>query len=78
MSCSSSSDGVEGEVADTLFSAIDQAVAMLKEEMKASSKKRMWLHQRYINHDREAAHERLHRDYFTDDCVYPPDYFRRK
>ena len=33
---------------------------------------------RYINRDRESAHDRLHQDYFADDCVYPPNYFRRR
>jgi hypothetical protein len=37
MSCSSSSDGVEDEVVDALFSAVYQVLAMLKEEMDGSS-----------------------------------------
>jgi hypothetical protein len=33
---------------------------------------------RYINRDRESVHDRLHQDYFTDDYVYPSNYFRRR
>jgi hypothetical protein len=27
---------------------------------------------RYVNHNRETAHLRLHHRVFDDDCVYPP------
>ena len=71
MSSSCSSDSVEDEVADALGSAVHEAMAMLRAEMEASSSRRRRRHRRYVNRDREAAHERLHRDYFADNCVYP-------
>jgi len=46
----------------------------LNEESSSRPKRR----RRYINRDRESAHDRLHQDYFADDCVYPPNYFRRR
>ena len=33
---------------------------------------------RYINRDREGSHDRLWNDYFTNDCKYPLEYFRRR
>jgi hypothetical protein len=44
MSYSSSSDDIEGEVVDAPFSLVDQAIAMLKAEMKASSSRWSRLH----------------------------------
>jgi hypothetical protein len=32
----------------------------------------------FIRCDRLGAHDRLFEDYFTDDCNYPPSYFRRR
>ena len=49
--------------------------AMQNLEAESSRKKRS---RRFIRRDREGAHDRLYQDYFADDCVYPPNYFRRR
>ncbi|KAL5739311.1 hypothetical protein ACOSQ2_028491 [Xanthoceras sorbifolium] len=33
---------------------------------------------RYINRDRVVSHDRIWNDYFTDDCKYPSEYFRKQ
>ncbi|KAK3228748.1 hypothetical protein Dsin_000629 [Dipteronia sinensis] len=33
---------------------------------------------RYINRDRVGSHDRIWNDYFSDDCKYPSEYFRRR
>ena len=71
MSSSSSSDGA----GDALFAFVDQTIDMLQASSSSRGPKRT---RRFIERGREAAHERLLRDYFTDDCVYPLNYFRRR
>ena len=73
MSSSSSSDGL----GDALFAAVEDTIAALKAQMEASSSRRRGP-RRYIHRDREDAHTRLLNDYFTDNCIYPPNYFRRR
>jgi hypothetical protein len=78
MSFFSTSDDVEDQVAEALSCIVDQAIVIIKVGMEVPSTRRMGLHRCYINRDREAAYERLHRDYFVDDYVYSPTYFRRR
>jgi hypothetical protein len=72
----SSSDSVEDQIVNALSRAMDEAVYMLSTGMRGPSTPRLKHHQRYVNRDREATHLRLRHDYFNDDCVYPPTYFR--
>jgi hypothetical protein len=44
--------------------------------MEVPSTRRLRLLRCYVNRDLQATHERLHRYYFTDDCVYPLTYFQ--
>ena len=59
---------------NALQATMEEAMLNLNEESSSRPKRR----RRYINRDRESAHDRLHQDYFADDCVYPPNYFRRR
>ncbi|KAL5767355.1 hypothetical protein ACOSQ2_014138 [Xanthoceras sorbifolium] len=34
-------------------------------------------HRRYINRDQAGSHDQIWNDYFTDNCKYPSEYFRR-
>lgn len=80
-SCTSdSSSGTEGEVADAMFDAVNQVIATLSHQMEgsSSSSRRQKRPRRFIRRDRVAADERLYSDYFADNCVYPPNYFRRR
>nr|XP_051221993.1 uncharacterized protein LOC127340263 [Lolium perenne] len=47
---------------------------MLNEEVVPRRRRR----REFIRRDRLGAHDRLFEDYFTDDCNYPPSYFRRR
>jgi hypothetical protein len=49
--------------------------AMLNLEDESSRRRRR---RRYIRRDCEGAHDRLFQDYFADNYVYPPNYFRRR
>jgi len=73
-SSTNSSEGAEGAMCNALQAAMEEAMLNLNEESSSRPKRR----RRYINRDRESAHDRLHQDYFADDCVYPPNYFRRR
>jgi hypothetical protein len=73
-SSTNSSEGAEGAMCNALQAAMEEAMLNLNEESSSRPKRR----QRYINRDRESAHDRLHQDYFADDCVYPSNYFRRR
>jgi len=33
---------------------------------------------RVLQHDRQVGHQRLYQDYFADDPMYAPNYFRRR
>jgi hypothetical protein len=65
MSFSSSSDGIEYQVAEALYCTVDQALIMLKAEMEGAPTRWPRLRRRYVNRDHEVAHERLHHDYFA-------------
>jgi hypothetical protein len=71
-STTNSSEGMEAETIDAFQAEYEEAMLNLEEE---SSRRRRRRH--YIRRDREGAHDRLFQDYFTDNCVYPPNYFRR-
>jgi hypothetical protein len=78
MSFSSSGDDVEDQVIKALSWVVDQAIIIINVGMEVPSTRWVRLHRCYVNRDCEAAHERLHRDYFADDCVYPSIYSRRR
>jgi hypothetical protein len=57
---------------NALQTTMEEAMINLNEESLSRPKHR----RRYINRDREPAHDRLHQDYFADDCLYRPNYFQ--
>jgi hypothetical protein len=64
---------MEDQIAMTLLGVMEQDMSILiAEEAGSSSALRVKHHRRYVNCDHEAAHLRLHHDYFNDDCDYPP------
>jgi hypothetical protein len=64
---------MEDQIAMTLLGVMEQDMSILTaEEAGSSSILRVKHHRRYVNCDHEAAHLRLHHDYFNDDCDYPP------
>jgi hypothetical protein len=71
-SSTNSSEGAEGAMRSVLHAAMEEGMLNLNEESSSRPKHRRC----YINRDRESAHDWLHQDYFTDDYVYPPNYFR--
>jgi hypothetical protein len=73
-SSTNSSEGAEGAMCNALQAAMEEAMLNLNEESSSRPKRCRC----YINRDRASAHDRLHQDYFVDDCVYPPIYFRRR
>jgi Plant transposon protein len=79
-SSSDSSDGVGEQIGDALMAAVQHSIGVLQAQMGASSSssRRPKRPRSYIPRDREDAHDRLVRDYFADDCAYPPGYFRRR
>jgi hypothetical protein len=63
---------MEDQIAMTLLGVMEQDMSILiAEEAGSSSALRVKHHRRYVNCDHEAAHLRLHHDYFNDDCDYP-------
>jgi hypothetical protein len=64
MSSLSSNDDIEDQVVEALSYNVDQAIVMVKAEMEGPSRRQLRLRRRY-------THERLYRDYFADDHVYP-------
>jgi hypothetical protein len=64
---------MEAEMIDALQAEYEEAMLNLEEESSRRQRCR-----RYIRRDREGAHDRMFQDYFADNCVYPPNYFRRR
>lgn len=50
----------------------------LRQEGRALSSKRPRKKKRFIQRDREDAHDRLHRDYFADDSIHNDTHFRHR
>jgi hypothetical protein len=73
-SSTNSSEGAEDAMWNALRATMEEAMLKLDEE---SSSQPMHC-RRYINRDHESAYDRLHQDYFIDDCVYPLNYFWHK
>jgi hypothetical protein len=80
---SSNSSEIEDQITIAFLGIMDEAMSILQaEELAAaaasSSTRRPKLCRCYVNYDREAAHFRLWHDYFDDDYVHPPSYFRQR
>jgi hypothetical protein len=73
-SSTNSSEGAGSATCNALEAAIEEAMLKLNEESSRQPKR----HRRYIKRDSDSTHDRLHQDYFADDCVYPLNYFRRR
>jgi hypothetical protein len=58
---------------DAFQAEYEEAMLNLEEESSRRRRRR-----RYIRRDPEGAHDRLFQDYFADNCVYPPNYFRQR
>jgi hypothetical protein len=74
---------MEDQIVMAFSGVMDEAMSIRQAEEAAtavtsSSTRRLKRHRCYINSDREVAHFRLWHDYFNDDCVYPPSFFRRR
>jgi hypothetical protein len=74
---------MEDQIVMAFSGVMDEAMSIRQAEEAATavtSSSTRWLkrHRCYINSDREVAHFRLWHDYFNDDCVYPPSFFRRR
>jgi hypothetical protein len=69
-SSTNSSEGAGSATCNALEAAIEEAMLKLNEESSSQPKR----HRRYIKRDSDSTHDRLHQDYFADDCVYPPNY----
>jgi hypothetical protein len=54
---------------------IQQVIELASESFTLSRQPRR--HQRYIDHDREAIHDWLMQDYFSDPCIHSSLYFCR-
>jgi hypothetical protein len=69
MSSSSSSD-IEDQIVMALLGVMEQIMSILAAETGSTSAPHPKLHRRYVNHDHEVAHLRLHHNYFDDNCDY--------
>lgn len=82
-SYSDSSEGFEGEFEDWFVTNLDQQMAdlnaaMMAEAAPSSTRRRVRRRRKFVDRDREAAADRLYRDYFSERPMYHPDMFRTR
>ncbi|XP_059635531.1 uncharacterized protein LOC132277701 [Cornus florida] len=79
-SSSSSSSSSSDNVIDSIIKRNQDAFREILNSMNPKIVEQVFkpLKRRYIHRDRERSHPQLMKDYFDENCTYPPEYFHRR
>ncbi|XP_059669153.1 uncharacterized protein LOC132314295 [Cornus florida] len=79
-SSSSSSSSLLDNVIDSMIQCNQDAFREILNSVKPEIVEQVFKprKRRYIHRDREGSHRQLMKDYFDENCTYPPEYFHRR